>query len=71
MQDYKKLVIWQKAHSLSIATYRATSAFPKEEMYGLTSQMRRSCISIPGNIAEGCGREGKAELSRFLQISLG
>lgn len=71
MQDFKKLVVWQKAHLLAVSVYKATSVFPKEELYGLTSQIRRACVSIPSNIAEGCGREGPAELSRFLQISLG
>jgi four helix bundle protein len=71
MQDFKNLVIWQKAHLLAVAVYQATSVFPKEEIYGLTSQMRKAGISIPSNIAEGCGREGNAELSRFFQISLG
>lgn len=63
--------VWQKAHSLAIATYQTTAAFPKDEIYGLTSQIRRACVSIPANIAEGCGREGKPEFSRFLQIALG
>ena len=71
MQDYKNLVAWKKAHGLAVATYKATDAFPKNESYGLTSQLRRSCTSIPANIAEGCGRDGNAELSRFMQISLG
>ncbi len=71
MQDFKKLNVWQKAHLLAIATYRATETFPKDELHGLTSQIRRSCVSIPANIAEGCGREGRTELNRFLQIALG
>jgi four helix bundle protein len=71
MQDFKKLVVWQKAHLLAVAIYQATAMFPKEEIYGLTSQMRRVSVSIPSNIAEGCGREGNAELSRFLQIASG
>ena len=71
MRDFKNLVIWQKAHLLTKDIYQTTLDFPKEEIYGLTSQIRRACISIPSNIAEGCGREGNAELARFLQISLG
>ena len=71
MQDFKKLTVWQKAHLLTVAAYKATEAFPKDELYGLTSQIRRACISIPANIAEGCGREGKVEFNRFLQIALG
>ncbi|MGH9453990.1 MAG: four helix bundle protein [Terriglobia bacterium] len=51
--------------------YRATQRFPKEELYGLTSQLRRSAASIPANIAEGCGRNGSAEFTRFLQIAMG
>ena len=71
MQDFKKLKVWQKAHLLTVATYEATEDFPKDEIYGLTSQIRRACVSIPANIAEGCGRQGNNELNRFLQIALG
>ena len=71
MQDFKKLSVWNKAHLLAVAVYQATSVFPKDELYGLTSQIRRASISIPANIAEGCGRKGNAELGRFLQMSLG
>jgi four helix bundle protein len=63
--------VWEKAHHLTLAVYRATTAFPRDEVYGLTSQIRRSCASIPANIAEGCGREGDGELARFLQIAMG
>jgi four helix bundle protein len=55
----------------SLAIYKHTACFPREEVYGLTSQIRRSCISIAANIAEGCGRSGEPELGRFLQIGLG
>ncbi|MBW1798290.1 MAG: four helix bundle protein [Deltaproteobacteria bacterium] len=71
MKDFKELKVWQKAHKLTLAVYKDTRSFPKEELYGLTSQMRRSCSSIPANIAEGCGRSGDAELGRFLHIALG
>ena len=71
MRDFHELKVWAKAHRLTLAIYRATAAFPKDEMYGLTSQIRRSCASIPANIAEGCGRSGDAELARFLQIAMG
>lgn len=71
MKDFRKLEVWGKAHLLVLGVYKATTSFPKEELYGLTSQIRRSGTSIPANIAEGCGREGDAEFSRFLQISLG
>jgi four helix bundle protein len=71
MQDYKKLEVWQKAHLLAINAYEATKTFPKDELFGLTSQIRRACISIPSNIAEGCGRGGNTELCQFLKIALG
>ena len=71
MRDFRQLKVWNKAHELTIAVYRATRSFPKEELYGLTSQIRRSCESIPANIAEGCGRTGGAELARFLNIAMG
>ncbi len=71
MRDFRSLKVWEKAHHLTLAVYKATGAFPKEEVYGLTSQMRRACASIPANIAEGCGRSGIAELTRFLHIALG
>ena len=63
--------MWQKGHLLVLAVYKATASFPREEQYGLTSQIRRSAASIPSNIAEGCGRSGDAELARFLQIAIG
>jgi four helix bundle protein len=71
LRDFQNLQVWQKAHKLTLAVYKVTATFPKEELYGLTSQMRRAASSIPANIAEGCGRESKAELTRFLQISAG
>jgi four helix bundle protein len=71
MQDYKKLDVWQKAHLLALGVYEVTRAFPGDELFGLTSQIRRSCISIPSNIIEGCGRGGNFELCQFLKISLG
>jgi four helix bundle protein len=71
VRDFRKLQVWEKAHELTLAVYRSTSGFPKDELYGLTSQIRRASSSIPANIAEGCGREGDAEFKRFLQIALG
>ena len=71
MQDFKKLLVWQKGHQLALAVYKETAKFPKSELYGLTNQMRRASVSISANIAEGCGRKGKAEFARFLQISMG
>lgn len=71
MRDYTLLTSWQKGHSLTLKIYKLTSAFPKQEMYGLSSQMRRSASSIPTNIAEGCGRNSTAELNRFFVIAAG
>ncbi len=71
MKDFKDLTVWSKAHELTISIYRLTHAFPKDEMYGLTSQVRRSAASIGANIAEGCGRRSDGELVRFLQIARG
>jgi four helix bundle protein len=71
MKDFRDLQVWVKAHALTLGIYRATAGFPKEELYGLTSQMRRCSASIPANIAEGCGRRGNGEFHRFLQISTG
>lgn len=56
---------------MTLAVYNATTMFPRDELYGLTSQIRRSCVSIPANIAEGCGRGGDGEFARFLQIAMG
>jgi four helix bundle protein len=71
MRNFRELKVWEKSHHLALAVYRATAKFPQSELYGLTSQIRRSCASIPANIAEGCGRNGDAELARFLQIAMG
>ena len=71
MQDFRNLRVWKKAHHLALAVYKATRRFPKDELYGLTQQMRRSAVSIPANIAEGCGRGGDADFARFLQIAMG
>jgi four helix bundle protein len=71
MRDYRKLKVWEKSHKLTLDVYRITSSFPNKEIYGLTSQIRRAAVSIPSNIAEGCGRSGPAELARFCRISLG
>lgn len=71
MRDFRTLQVWQKAHQLTLEVYRHTAGFPREELYGLTGQMRRSCSSIAANLAEGCGRNGEAELARFCSIALG
>lgn len=71
MKDFRDLKVWEKAHELTLACYALTTAFPKQEMFGLVSQIRRSASSIPANIAEGCGRRGNAELHRFLQMGMG
>ena len=71
MRDFKKLKIWQRSHQLALDVYKATEKFPKSEQYGLMSQMRRSAVSIPSNIAEGCGKEGQAEFARYLRIAMG
>jgi len=71
MKDFKKLKVWQKAHRLTLDVYKASTTFPREELYGVTSQIRRSCLSIPSNIAEGCGRGSDTDFARFLQISMG
>ena len=70
-RDFRKLKVWQKAHQLTLGAYKATATFPKSEIYGITSQIRRSAVSVPANIAEGCGRDGDAELARLLQIAMG
>jgi four helix bundle protein len=71
LRDYRSLKVWAKAHRLNLDVYALTNAFPREEVYGLTSQMRRAASSIPTNLAEGCGRETVAELARFLYIAMG
>jgi four helix bundle protein len=71
MKDFRKQKVWQKSHKLTLEIYKVTIDFPPDELYGLTSQLRRSCASIPANIAEGCGRQSDADFSRFLQIALG
>jgi four helix bundle protein len=71
MGDLHELKVWQKAHQLTLAVYRVSAAFPREELYGLTSQLRRSSASIPANLAEGCGRNRDGEFSRFCSIAMG
>ena len=71
MKDFRDLKVGQKAHPWTLALYRITARFPREELYGLTSQLRRSSSSISAHRAEGCGRNGDAELARFGSIAMG
>ncbi len=71
IQSYKDLIVWQKAMELVVEIYKVTENFPKEELYSLTSQMRRCAISIPSNIAEGSGRGTRRDYAQFLRMSLG
>lgn len=71
MQDFRNLKVWKTAHALTLDVYAVTADFPRAEMFGLTSQIRRASASIGANIAEGCGRRGDPELLRFLQIAMG
>ena len=71
MRDFRDLKVWKKAHTLTLDVYRGTEEFPREEQFELTRQIRKAAVSISANIAEGCGRDGDAELARFLQIAMG
>jgi four helix bundle protein len=71
MKDFRNLKVWEKAHSLTLAVYKASGRFPRQELFGLTSQMRRCSASIGANIAEGCGKQGNNEFQRYLQIASG
>jgi four helix bundle protein len=71
VKDFRRLTVWEKSHALTLRIYRITSAFPREEIYGLTSQLRRCSSSVAANIAEGCGRTGNGESHRFLNIAAG
>ncbi|BDP42742.1 four helix bundle protein [Deinococcus aetherius] len=71
MRDFRTLAVWQKAHALTLGVYVANRAFPGEERFGLTSQLRRAALSIPTNIAEGCGRQAEGDSRRFLEIAAG
>jgi four helix bundle protein len=69
MKDYRKLVVWDKAHKLVLFIYNVTQTFPKEERYGLTSQIRRAATSTPTNIAEGCGKSTQKDFAHYLEIA--
>jgi four helix bundle protein len=71
MKNYKTLKVWDKAHQSTLNIYMKTKSFPVDERFGLTSQIRRSSVSIPANIAEGCGKFSDKDFARYLQISLG
>jgi four helix bundle protein len=71
MKDFRDLKVWEKAHALALACYQITAGFPKHEIFGIVSQIRRSGSSVAANIAEGCGRGGNAEFQRFLHIAMG
>ena len=71
MNTYKDLKVWQQSMDLAVGCYRTTKTFPKEEMYGMTSQIRRCASSIPANIAEGWGRQSTGDYIRFLRVSQG
>ena len=71
MEDFKNLKVWKKAHELTLVLYQSTRTFPKDEIYGLISQIRRAAASIGANIAEGCGRRSDPEMKRFVQIARG
>jgi four helix bundle protein len=71
MRDFTKLEIWKRSHKLTLKIYKITKTFPKDELFGLTSQMRRSSSSMPTNIAEGCGRNTNPQLNRFLDFAAG
>jgi len=70
-KSFQDLIVWQKAHAFVLSVYAATRCFPKEELYGLTSQFRRAAVSIPANIAEGFRKQSKPDKARFLNISEG
>jgi four helix bundle protein len=71
MKSFRELLVWQKAHELTLNVYAMSHGFPREELYGLTSQIRRASVSVAANIAEGCGRPGDGELRRFLEMAMG
>ena len=71
VRDFRELKVLERGHQLTLLVYKVTQSFPKEELYGLTSQMRRAAASIPSNHAEGCGRNSQVELARFVHIAGG
>ena len=71
MRDFHNYIVWQRGHKFALDVYKQTKIFPKDELFGMTSQLRRASTSIPINIAEGCGRRSDAEFAYFLNIAAG
>ncbi len=71
MRDFRTLKVWERSHSLTLEIYKAAESLPKHEIYGLTSQIQRAAVSIPTNIAEGCGKDSDPELKRYFLIAMG
>jgi four helix bundle protein len=71
MKDFRTLKVWEKAHALTLSIYKASGSFPKQELYALTNQIQRAAVSIPANMAEGCGKDSDAELKRYFVIAMG
>ncbi|HMO84838.1 MAG TPA: four helix bundle protein [Lacipirellulaceae bacterium] len=71
MQDFRNLKVWEKSHALTLDVYRHSRGFPSDERFGLTSQLRRACSSVPANLAEGCTRGGDLDFARFVNIAAG
>src|SRR5271166_3468598 len=71
MKDFRDLKVWQRAHQITLTIYRCTRDFPREETYGMVSQLRRCSFSVAANISEGCGRSGNPEFGRFLSMAMG
>jgi four helix bundle protein len=71
MKDFRELKVWHKSHGIALEVYKLTYRFPNDEKFGLISQIRRAAVSIPTNIAEGCGRNSNPDLARFLAIAYG
>lgn len=71
MKDFRSLKVWEKAHDLTLKIYKSTANFPKQEMYGIINQLQRASVSVPTNIAEGCGKDSDAELKRYFSIAMG
>jgi four helix bundle protein len=71
MRDFKQARVWHLAHSLTLCIYRASASFPDDERFGLTAHLRKTALSVPSNIAEGCGRKSTRDLARFLSIAAG